>query len=93
MEEKGETKGPLHGLPISMKVRVLHQNRTFANGMLMLSQDAFNIKGIATTIGFVSFIDHGPATENGPLIDLLLELGAVLYVKTNLSQTMGVSFL
>ncbi|KAL4795793.1 amidase signature domain-containing protein [Aspergillus venezuelensis] len=65
----GKTKGPFHGLPISVK-------------------DSFNVKGYETTVGFVSFIGKSTATTNAPLVDILLDLGAVLYVKTNIPQTM-----
>ena len=46
---------------------------------------------MAATIGYVSFLDHPVATKNSPLVDILLELGAVVYVKTNLPQTLMVS--
>ncbi|KAL4965433.1 amidase signature domain-containing protein [Aspergillus stella-maris] len=68
-QKTGKTKGPFHGLPISVK-------------------DSFNVKGYETTVGFVSFIGKSTALANAPLIDILLELGAVLYVKTNIPQTM-----
>ncbi|KAF9888309.1 hypothetical protein FE257_008741 [Aspergillus nanangensis] len=67
--EHGKVKGPLHGLPISMK-------------------DSFCVKGHEATVGFVSFIGKSTATTNSPLVDILLESGAVLYVKTNIPQTM-----
>ncbi|KAL4954404.1 amidase signature domain-containing protein [Aspergillus filifer] len=68
-QKTGKTKGPFHGLPISVK-------------------DSFNVKGYDTTVGFVSFIGRSSATANAPLVDILLDLGAVLYVKTNIPQTM-----
>jgi Asp-tRNA(Asn)/Glu-tRNA(Gln) amidotransferase A subunit family amidase len=54
-------------------------------------QDSFNLKGIHSTIGYVSFIEKPPAEINSPLVDILLQNGAVLYVKTNLPQTLMVS--
>ncbi|GAD94116.1 general amidase, putative [Paecilomyces variotii No. 5] len=53
-----------------------------------INKDSFKIKGISSTIGYVSFIAHGPATSNSALVDILLSLGAVLYVKTNIPQTL-----
>jgi amidase len=50
-----------------------------------------NIKGIHTTIGYVSFIQDDPSEINSYLVDILLSQGAVLYVKTNIPQTMMVS--
>jgi len=54
-------------------------------------KDGFQIAGLAATIGFVSFLDHDVSKKNSPLVDILLDLGAVLYVKTNLPQTLMVS--
>ncbi|EMG50183.1 TR02 putative amidase [Candida maltosa Xu316] len=66
----GETIGPFHGLPISLK-------------------DNFNVKGQATTIGMVNFC-FNPNTfdEDSTLVANLRELGAVLYVKTNVPVAM-----
>lgn len=44
-------------------------------------------------MGYVSFLDNGLAKENSALVDLLLDLGAVLYVKTNIPQTLMVRLL
>jgi Asp-tRNA(Asn)/Glu-tRNA(Gln) amidotransferase A subunit family amidase len=51
-------------------------------------QDSFNVKGVQSTIGYVSFLKHPPADHNSYLVDMLLNAGAVLYCKTNLSQSM-----
>lgn len=51
-------------------------------------QDSFNLKGISATIGYVSFIENPPADFNSPLVEILLKAGAVLYVKTNIPQTL-----
>ncbi|CAH0022490.1 unnamed protein product [Clonostachys rhizophaga] len=59
----GRAKGPLHGLPISLK-------------------DSINFIGHDSTIGFASLV-NSPATYNSTLVDILLNAGAVLYVKTN----------
>ncbi|ERT02137.1 hypothetical protein HMPREF1624_00435 [Sporothrix schenckii ATCC 58251] len=53
--------------------------------------DSYNIKGVQSTIGYVSFLDREPAAENSVVVDMLLKLGAVLYVKTNIPQTMMVA--
>jgi len=57
------------------------------HGLPISVKDSFKLKGIDTSVGFVSLVNK-PAEENSALIDLLLELGAVLYVKTNIPQTM-----
>lgn len=46
------------------------------------------MKGSQTTIGYVSFLANPPATSNSVLVDILLQAGAVFYVKTNLPQSM-----
>lgn len=63
LQKYGRTKGPFHGLPISIK-------------------DNFNIIGRDSTLGIASLVNK-PATYNSTLIDIILEAGAVLYVKTN----------
>ena len=57
------------------------------HGLPVSLKDSFKIKGLEATIGFVSFIDR-IAEQNSPLVDILLELGAVIYVKTNVPHTM-----
>jgi Asp-tRNA(Asn)/Glu-tRNA(Gln) amidotransferase A subunit family amidase len=42
-------------------------------------------------VGYVEFLKNTPAMQNSALVAILLELGAVLYVKTNIPQTMMVS--
>lgn len=58
------------------------------HGLPISVKESFNIAGVHTTLGFVSFIDRPAASENSALIDILLAAGAVLYVKTNVPQTM-----
>lgn len=58
------------------------------HGLPVSLKDSFNVKGIASTIGFVSFLDHPVAEDDGALPKILLSLGAVLYVKTNIPQSL-----
>ncbi|KAL3435794.1 amidase signature domain-containing protein [Aspergillus tetrazonus] len=58
------------------------------HGLPISIKDSFQVKGLHTTVGYVSFLKNGPATENSAMVDLLLDLGAVLYVKTNIPQTL-----
>lgn len=53
-------------------------------------QDCFNIEGVPTTIGFTSFIKNGPVKSNSALVEIIVALGGILYVKTNIPQTMMV---
>ncbi|KAL6708841.1 hypothetical protein ACN47E_002248 [Coniothyrium glycines] len=71
IQRTGRTKGPLHGLPISLK-------------------DNFNIKGKDSTVGFTSLVDT-PAEYNATLVDILEELGAVRYCKTNVPTAMMIA--
>ncbi|KAM0376448.1 hypothetical protein ACHAPY_007781 [Fusarium culmorum] len=69
--------GPLHGLPISLK-------------------DQFHVKGVDTTMGYVGWIggnlgvsDPGKTHKvESQIVTELLSLGAVLYCKTSLPQTL-----
>lgn len=61
------------------------------HGLPISLKDSFCIKGIQSTVGYVAFLENPPAETNSALVDLLLDLGAVLYVKTNIPQTMMVS--
>lgn len=58
------------------------------HGLPVSIKDSFCVEGIQSTVGYVSFLEHEPAKSNSALVDLLLDLGAVLYVKTNIPQTM-----
>ncbi|KAH4896320.1 amidase [Parastagonospora nodorum] len=57
------------------------------HGLPISVKDGFQIKGSQATIGFVSFLDR-VSDKNSPLIDILIELGAVIYVKTNIPLTL-----
>ncbi|KAJ5786430.1 Amidase [Penicillium pulvis] len=57
------------------------------HGLPISIKDNFRFKGRDASIGMVSFLDD-VSTENSALVDILLDLGAVLYVKTNVPQTM-----
>ena len=71
------TLGPLHGIPISLK-------------------DQFHVKGVDTTMGYVGWIgsnlginDPSQAHQvESQITSELLSLGAVLYCKTSLPQTL-----
>ncbi|WEW61500.1 amidase [Emydomyces testavorans] len=71
LRKTGKLKGPLHGLPISIK-------------------DGFDIEGIDTTLGWVGLIGK-PAPRNGCMAELLLSMGAVIYCKTNIPQSLMMS--
>ena len=63
---RGKYRGPLHGIPISLK-------------------DLFYTKGIRTTAGSKILRTFIPG-ENAPVVNRLLEAGAILTGKTNLHE-------
>jgi len=75
--ENGRTTGPLHGLPVSLK-------------------DQFHVKGVDTTMGYVGWIGSNLGIKDpsqthqveSQITAELLSLGAVLYCKTSLPQTL-----
>ncbi|OQD79391.1 hypothetical protein PENANT_c052G06155 [Penicillium antarcticum] len=58
------------------------------HGLPISIKESFSVTGIQTTLGFVSFLERPVSTKNSALVDVLLAAGAVLYVKTNIPQTM-----
>ena len=58
------------------------------HGVPISLKDMFNYVGVASTSGYVSFLDNPLPKSNSPLVDILLGLGAILYCKTNIPQTM-----
>ncbi|KAJ5569499.1 Amidase [Penicillium hispanicum] len=58
------------------------------HGLPISFKDCFNIEGICSTIGFTSFIKKGPVKSNSSIVQILVNLGAIPYVKTNIPQTM-----
>ncbi|KAF8153288.1 general amidase [Crassisporium funariophilum] len=57
------------------------------HGLPISLKDQISIKGIESTMGYVSWIDQH-AEKNSVLADVLEACGAVLYVKTNIPQTL-----
>ncbi|KAB8232666.1 hypothetical protein ETB97_012328 [Aspergillus alliaceus] len=60
------------------------------HGLPISLKDNFNIIGKDSTVGFTSLVND-PATYNSTLTDLLLDAGAVLYVKTNVPTAMMIA--
>lgn len=58
------------------------------HGVPVSLKDMINYRGVASTLGLISYLDRPVAEQNAPLTDILLELGAILYCKTNIPQTM-----
>ncbi|KAJ5599043.1 Amidase [Penicillium hetheringtonii] len=58
------------------------------HGLPISFKDCFNIKGVCSTIGFTSFINNAPVESNSPVVEIIVRLGGIPYVKTNIPQTM-----
>ncbi|KAF6223327.1 hypothetical protein HO133_000169 [Letharia lupina] len=66
----GQTVGPLHGLPVSLK-------------------DRFNIDGLESACGYVSWLGKEKSeNDEGILVKRLRRMGAVFFVKTNVPMSM-----
>ncbi|KAI0191098.1 amidase signature enzyme [Astrocystis sublimbata] len=69
---RGIVRGPLHGIPISVKDNIM-------TGLKF---------GLPTTVGTFA-LKNAIATENAPVVDLLINAGAIIIGKTNLSEMAG----
>lgn len=80
-------RGPLHGLPISLKDQFTMEGLETINGMSLTfhSKCVFEpFPGYVANIGDV-------ATQDCVLVEALYELGAVPFVRTNVPQTLMAS--
>lgn len=69
--------------------RIAHPSKPLGplHGLPISIKDSYQVPGIDATIGLTALVNN-PSTEYSPLPALLLSLGAVLYCKTNISQTL-----
>ncbi|OQE14950.1 hypothetical protein PENSTE_c031G03255 [Penicillium steckii] len=58
------------------------------HGLPISLKDSFQILGSHATLGIVSFLER-VSERNSVLVDILTSLGAVVYVKTNVPQTLA----
>ena len=59
------------------------------HGLPVSLKDTYQVEGTPATIGAVAYLDR-VSEENSPLVNILLGLGAILFVKTNVSQMLMV---
>jgi amidase len=57
------------------------------HGLPISFKDQFNIKGLDTSVGYVSW-SNKPASEDSTVVTLLCKAGAIPYVKTNVPATL-----
>jgi amidase len=60
------------------------------HGVPISLKDNFNVAGKASSVGFVGWAND-LAADNSSLVDLLISLGAVIYVKTNVPTAMMIA--
>ncbi|KAK7414029.1 hypothetical protein QQX98_007061 [Neonectria punicea] len=58
------------------------------HGLPISLKDSYVIEGKHATVGYIEFLKRPVPTTSSPLVNMLLDAGAVLYCKTNLPQTM-----
>jgi len=57
------------------------------HGLPISVKDMFNIKGVDSSLGIASLCFR-PATSNAAIVNILMDAGAVVHVKTNVPQTL-----
>ncbi|KAJ6128077.1 hypothetical protein N7471_009294 [Penicillium samsonianum] len=60
------------------------------HGVPVSVKDRFDVEGVDTTVGWVG-LTNKPAQSNSSIVQLLESMGAVLYVKTNVPQSLMMS--
>lgn len=58
------------------------------HGVPISPKESFDCAGVQSTMGLVSYLDKPASSEHGATAAILLDLGAILYCKTNVSQTL-----
>ncbi|KAI8302238.1 hypothetical protein K4K59_000576 [Colletotrichum sp. SAR11_240] len=83
-------KMALGRLTATQVVTAFCKRAAVAQQLLTVNEDTFKVVGIDATAGYVNGLRLRPATTNSYLVSVLLDAGAVLYVKTNVPQTLMV---
>ena len=83
----GKVIGPLHGLPISLKDQINISGLESTMGKYKIHH--YTVKIIYHHTGYISWVGVYPE-NNATLVDTLVSLGAVPFVKTNVPQTLMV---
>lgn len=85
----GKTVGPLHGLPVSVKDCIDVKGHDSTIGTCKYAETLYCFS--ANRLGWIGLANK-PAVEDSTPTKTLRELGAVLYVKTNVPQSLMVNF-
>jgi amidase len=62
------------------------------HGLPISLKDSFQVAGSQSTLGLVAFLND-TSELNSALVEMLSDLGAVIYCKTNIPQTLMASYL
>lgn len=91
LERTGKTLGSLHGLPVSIKDRFDIEGYDTTVGMFSSLFYLFPVRGadVDNCIGWVGLVGK-PAQKSSSIAQMLESMGAVLYVKTNVPQSLMV---
>lgn len=85
LAKTGKVVGPLHGLPVSLKVRS-HLFCFVKDPTTKGSQDLTAVKGMRYSIGFAVW-GECKSDNDALMVQTLRKAGAVVYVKTTMPQT------
>ncbi|KAG6062289.1 hypothetical protein E4U32_002569, partial [Claviceps aff. humidiphila group G2b] len=58
------------------------------HGLPVSIKDNFLVEGVQSKLGYVAFLKKPAVTAPSALVNMLLDLGAVLYATTNVPQTL-----
>lgn len=58
------------------------------HGLPISLKDSYNVPGVDSTLGAVAQIGNADQLKQSHMVSMLLDLGAVLYIKTNIPQTL-----
>lgn len=60
------------------------------HGIPISFKDNYDVEGMDSTIGWIGLIGR-PVSKNSPGVDMVLRLGGIIYVKTNIPQSLMMS--
>ena len=78
-----EQRGPFHGVPFSVKVRLSDLKACACS--VILSQECYDVAGTPSTAGMTKFA-RTYAKEDCTLVSMIKKLGGVPFCKTNVPQ-------
>jgi len=86
IQKHGRTIGPLHGLPVTVKVSESRSPKSTCSANLShvpFRQDQFNIQGQVTSLAYISRANDVAQTTS-PIVTIFERAGAIIIAKTTL---------